>query len=144
MVAVVVLGRRVDVPRPGLRAVDAIKVAIPHGVGPIVLGNEGPISQLPGLILDLGRVCVQRKVGQGLVLEVRATVRKVLRRQSPQSPEDADVGQGPVDKVLIRAAQVVEDDPVEVARSGGEADVNVVCASGCDCGIDELEIVFAI
>lgn len=144
VVAVVVLCRGVDVPGPGLGPVDAVKVAVPDGVGPVVLGDEGAVGQLPGLVLDVGRARVQREVGQGLVLEMGAAVGEEVGRQPPQGPQDADVGQGAVDEILVRAGQVVKDDPVEVAGSGGEADVDVVRSPGRDGGVGEPEVVLSV
>lgn len=144
VITVKVLGRGMNVPRASPGTVDAIKVAVPDGVRPVVLRDEGPVGQLPRLVLDVGRVGVQRKVGQRLVLEVRPAVGEVLRREPPQRPEDADVRQRAVDEVLVRAGEVVEDNPVEFAGGGGEADVDVVVAAGRDGCVCELEVVLAI
>lgn len=132
-------------PRPSnTRPIDPVEVPVTHVVTPVILGDVRPISQLPRLVLHLGRVRVQRPVREGLVLDVRPPAREGPVVEPPQRPDDLQVRQRLVDDVLVRALQVLEDDPVQVRVGGGEGDVDVVCALGDYRGVGPLEVVLAV
>ena len=66
--------------------------------------------------------------------EAEAAALEQLKEENPEAyrkrdrPEEevAEDGEGAVDKVLVRADKVVEDDPVELALDGVELDVDEV------------------
>lgn len=136
MVPVVVVLARIDVPRAKLIAIDTVVVLVADPRGPVVLGNVGPVGQLPRLVLDLGAADDLGERGKGAVLDVGPSVGKGRVVQPPQRPELTQRGEGMVHKVLVRADQVLEDHPVEVALLGGELDIEEVLSLCFSFAID--------
>lgn len=76
-------------PRAGnIGSVDAVKVPEAHKIGPVVLGNDGSVGQLKGLVLYLCCVGVQRERGQDVVLDVGAAIQEDVRVKTPERAKD--------------------------------------------------------
>lgn len=136
MVPVVVVLARIDVPRAELLAIHAVVILVADPRGPVVLGNVGSVRQLPRLVLHLGAAGNLRQCGKRAVLDVGPSVGKARIVQAPQCPELAQRGEGMIHKVLVRADEVLEDDPVEVALFGGELDIEEVLSVFFSSAID--------
>jgi hypothetical protein len=118
----------IDVPTPHLIAIHAIEVLFAHKRTPVVLGQVRAICLLPRLVLHIRRVQVFRQCGQFIVFDGRAAARERCVIEPPQRAELAQGRQCAIDKVLVRARQIVVNHPVEIPLFGGEFDIDPIRA----------------
>lgn len=128
MIAAEIVRAGMDIPRSSRWAMNAVEVAVPHVVRPIILRDVCSIRRLKSLILNLGSIKNGLERRQRLILEVGASVREPIRVKAEKRAEDADVAQSTVDEILIRASKTIVDHPVEIAFLRDKAHINKVVA----------------
>jgi hypothetical protein len=115
MITTEVVCTRVDIPRPSGRSIDTIEVPLSDIVRPVILGDISSIRRFERLVLNFAGIENRLEQWQRFIFQVSASVGKSAGIKAKERTQDTDVAQTTVDKVLIRASEIIIDDPMQIA-----------------------------
>ena len=132
MVPIEILHTRMHIPAPDSLPINPPYVVLPYESRPVIFRQKTPILLHPSLILYILRGHVLAQRWQLFIPPVGLPVREGGIGKAPEGAEFAQGGQCVVNEVLVRAGEVVANDPVEGTFARGECDIDEVRAGRGD------------
>lgn len=144
LISIQIIPPRSNIPAPKPLTINTMKVDLANECRPIVFRDIRTVRALERLVLGFDAGDNVSEAGEGLVFDVCAAVGECCVVETEESAEDAELGEGFVDDVLVGAWEIGGDYPVEVNEGRCEDDVYVFVGFLVDAGGCPSEIRFAV